>query len=249
MNGLFNKLADGLKKAVTDAGYSKAVLGLSGGVDSAVAAAIACEALEPENVNLFYLPYTDENPHTFPDVKAVADFLETSLVYMDISRVAGPYFDSLINPTTRRKNNVLSRIRMVVLFDQSALYNALVIGSVNKSEIMLGSVTLFGDGAYAVNPLGSIYKTEVWQLAKEIGLPDTVTAQTPDKAFFVGGTEDNEIVFPYEQVDRLLPILEASGFSVEEAVKAGFEREFAEKAVKLIKTSEFKRRASIILER
>jgi NAD+ synthase len=246
VSGLFDKLTDGLKKAVTEAGFSKAVLGLSGGGDSAVAAAITSKALGPENVNLFYLPYKDENPHGFSDAKAVSDFLGASLIYMDISRIADPYFDSLINPTDHRKYNVLSRIRMMVLYDQSALYNALVVGSVNKSEIMLGAVALFGDAAYAVNPLGNLYKTEVWQLAKEVGLPLKPPVQ--GEAVYEGRYE-SELGLSYEQIDKLLPVLEANGCSVEDAVNSGFSRQAAEKAAKLVKASGFKRRASIILER
>ncbi|MDR2400288.1 MAG: NAD(+) synthase [Deferribacteraceae bacterium] len=248
MSRLFDKLADGLKKAADNTGFSKAVLGLSGGVDSAVAAAIACKALGADSVNLFYLPYNDIDPHGFSDAKAVADFFGASLIYMDITRIADPYFDSIINPTDRRRTNVLSRLRMLVLYDQSALYNALVVGSANKSEIMLGSITLYGDTACAVNPLGNIYKTEVWELAKEIGFPDIILLKAQNTGLYNGATDDGE-PFLYTEADKLLLILETNGYSAEVAVKEGFQKEFAERVIKLIENSEFKRRASITLER
>jgi NAD+ synthase len=246
---MLNKLADGLKKAANESGFSKAVLGLSGGADSSVAAAITCKALQADNVILFYLPYNDTDPHGFTDAKAVADFLGTSLVYMDITRMADPYFDSLILPTNRRRVNVLSRLRMLVLYDQSALYNALVIGAANKSEIILGSVTLFGDGAYAINPLGNIYKTEVIELAKEIGLPDSLLSKAKKPFYKMVSDNGEEETVAYADVDKLLAVLETNQYSIDAAVNQGFQREFAEKIAKLIKNSEFKRRASIILER
>jgi NAD+ synthase len=231
--GLFNKLTDGLRSVSKETGFSKAVLGFSGGVDSSVAAAIACKALGANNVTLFYLPYKDTDPHDFSDAKQVSDFLGTSLFYMDISRIADPYFDSLIDPTDRRRNNALSRIRMMVLYDQSALYNALVIGAANKSELMLGKITHFGDSACDVDLLGNVYKTEIWEIAKALELPGQVLSNA--SAEYIG-------------MDKLLPVLEANKCSVEDAVRRGFDRELAEKTAEMV-TAAFKLRTSAILER
>ncbi|MDR2105093.1 MAG: NAD(+) synthase [Deferribacteraceae bacterium] len=246
---MFNKLVDGLRRAANDSGFSKAVLGLSGGVDSSVAAAIACKALQAENVILFYLPYNDTDPHGFTDAKTVADFLGSSLVYMDITRMADPYFDSLILPTERRRVNVLSRLRMLVLYDQSALYNALVIGAANKSEIMLGSVTLFGDGAYAINPLGNIYKTELIELARQIGLPDSVLSKAESPVYKIVSDNGEESTAAYTEIDKILTVLETVGYSIDAALEQGLQRGLVEKIAKLIKNSEFKRRAGIIIDR
>jgi NAD+ synthase len=231
---LFDKLTDGLRSVSEEAGFSKAVLGFSGGLDSSVAAAVACKALGADNVTLFYLPYKDMDPHGFSDAKLVSDFLGTSLVYMDISRIADPYFDSLIAPTDRRRNNVLSRIRMMVLYDQSALYNALVVGAANKSELMLGRITRFGDAACDIDLLGNVYKTEIWEIAKALELPGQILSDA--SAEYINN------------IDKILPVLESSGCSAEEAVRRGFGREFAEKTAETI-TAAFKLKTSVILER
>jgi NAD+ synthase len=249
MKDLFLKLANGLKAAVNLADYKDVVLGLSGGVDSALCAALSVEAFGGEHVHLYHLPYKYSDPEGYEDAKLVTDHLGTSLTMINITPVADNMVHSLIDATKSRIGNVLARMRMIILYDQSALLNALVVGTGNKSEIMLGYMTLYGDSACAVNPIGELYKTEVWEMARAIGLPQKIIDKTPTADLYEGQTDEKELGFGYLEVDKLLPVLESNGYSADDAVKKGFDRKFAEKIVTKIKTNEFKSRPSVIVKR
>lgn len=135
----------------------------------------------------------------------------------------------------------MARSRMIVLFDQSAANNALVVGTGNKTEILLGYSTLYGDAASAFNPLGDLYKTQIRQLAGAMGLPEVIIQKPPSADLWVGQTDESELGFTYDQVDKLLYLLVEKHKTIEECVMAGFERKFAEQVLARIRQYRFKR--------
>jgi NAD+ synthase len=249
MKELFFKLANGLKEAVISTGYKNVVLGLSGGIDSALCAALSVEAFGSEHVYLYHLPYKYSDPEGYDDAKLLADHLGTSLTMINITPVADNMVHSIIDATKARLGNVLARMRMIILYDQSALQNALVVGTGNKSEILLGYMTLYGDSACAVNPIGELYKTEVWEMARAIGLPQKIIDKTPTADLYEGQTDEKELGFGYLEVDKLLPVLETNGYSLDDAVNKGFDKNFVEKVLARIRANEFKSKPSVIIKR
>jgi NAD+ synthase len=157
-----------------------------------------------------------------------------------------PLFDASPGVTPHRKGNVMARARMTVLYDRSAAWDALVIGTSNKTELLLGYGTLFGDLASAVNPLGDLYKTQVRQLARSIGLPEAIVDQAPSADLIPGQTDEGDLGFTYADVDRLLLLLVEERYSPAEAVEAGFSPAFVERVTGLIRRHHFKRAMPLI---
>ena len=191
---------------VTRAELRRAVLGLSGGLDSALACFLAAEALGPENVLAVRMPYRTSSPDSLADAQKVIDATGVrSLEWRSPPWPSRCSSASHINNT--RRLNVIARLRMIVLFDQSAANDALVVGTGNKTEILLGYSTLYGDAAAAFNPLGDLYKTHVRQLAAEMVVPASIMANPPSADLFVGQTDEGDLGYTYEQIDRLLYLL------------------------------------------
>lgn len=246
---LLNHIVSGLKEAAANTRFSKAVVGLSGGIDSAVAAAIAVRALGEENVFPYFLPYKHSNLQSFSDARLTADHLKLPLREMDITPFADPYIRSQEGITLLRAGNILARIRMMILFDQSALHGAFVLGTGNKSEILLGYMTWHGDSASSINPLGELYKTEVWALAGQLGLPERLIAKAPSADLMAGQTDEGDLGFRYTEVDQLLTVLADEGVTPAEAVRRGFPESFVKKVIHRISVNEFKRRLPVIISR
>lgn len=164
-------LVDFIRKETTRFGLKKGVIGVSGGVDSAVSAYLSAEALGPENVLGVIMPYKTSSPDSIEDAKLVISNLGIKSEFVDITPMCDPYFEKFPDMDRVRQGNVMARMRMIVLYDLSAREKALVIGTSNKTELLLGYGTLYGDMASAINPLGDLYKTQVWQLAEELGVP------------------------------------------------------------------------------
>ncbi|HEU0265958.1 MAG TPA: NAD(+) synthase, partial [Geobacterales bacterium] len=154
-----------IREEVRKVGISRAVFGLSGGVDSALVAALAAEALGPEQVFAFIMPYRLSNPESEAHARLVAETFAINHQVVDITPMVDTYFGLFPEASTLRRGNKMARERMTILFDQSADLTALVLGTSNKTELLLGYGTLYGDMASALNPLGDLYKTQVWQLA------------------------------------------------------------------------------------
>ena len=158
-----------IRNELTKVGFRRAVVGLSGGVDSSLVCFLAAEALGAENVLALILPYRTSSPESLTDAQEVIDLLGIPSRTVEITPMAEPFFQRFPEMDRRRRGNVMARLRMIVLYDQSAAWGGLVLGTSNKTEILLGYGTLFGDLASAVNPLGDLYKTQVWQLAQAVG--------------------------------------------------------------------------------
>lgn len=233
-------LCDFIYNEITSRGFQRAVLGLSGGLDSALSCFLATRALGAENVLAVRMPYRTSSPDSLEDAQKVVDATGVQSLTIPITEMAEPLIERFPEMGNLRRGNILARLRMVALFDQSAAFNGLVIGSGNKSEILLGYSTLFGDSAYALNPLGDLYKTQVRQLAKELGVPASILSKAPSADLWQGQTDENEMGFTYEEVDRLLYLLVEEGFTPQQCVAEGFSSAFVEKVVKRVQRNQFK---------
>ncbi len=160
--------------------------------------------------------------------------------------MADPLIDRTPGITDKRKGNVMARARMIVLYDRSAAHQALVIGTSNKTELLLGYGTLFGDMASAVNPIGDLYKTQVRQLAHALGVPQPIIDKPPSADLWLGQTDETEMGLTYAEVDQLLYLLVDARYTIEEAVEAGFDRTYVDRVWRLVRTMHFKRRNPLI---
>ncbi len=227
-------------------GFSRGVLGLSGGVDSAVAAALAARAYGPENCLGVMMPYRTSNPASEADARMVVETLGIESRKVDISDMADGYLEGNDSADRLRRGNVMARCRMIVLYDLSVEWNGLVIGTSNKTEALLGYTTQFGDNASALNPLGDLYKHQVYQLARHLGLPREVIEKAPSADLFSGQTDEQELGFSYAEADRLLYLLVDERYGVDQLVEAGFDRDFVLMVVSRIASSQYKRLPPII---
>jgi NAD+ synthase len=239
-------LVDFVRDETRNAGFEKAVIGLSGGVDSSVAAFIATAALGPENVLGVIMPYRTSSPQSQRDAELLAIQLGIKTELVDIS----PMVDAILKQSRIddriRAGNIMARQRMVILYDRSSLDKALVIGTSNKTEVFLGYGTLFGDTACAINPLGDLYKTQVWQLAESLGVPKSIIEKPPSADLWQGQTDEGEFGFSYKRVDHLLYYLIDERRSESELHAMGFEEAFVRKVKGMIKTNQFKRRMPLV---
>jgi NAD+ synthase len=227
-------------------GFSRAVLGVSGGIDSAVSAALCARAFGPDRVLGVMMPYRTSNPSSEADARAVISTLGIESRKVDISAMADGYLDAESVEERMRRGNVMARCRMIVLYDLSVEWNGLVIGTSNKTEALLGYTTQFGDNASALNPLGDLYKHQVYQLARHLLLPEAVIEKAPSADLFLGQTDEEELGFSYAEADRLLYHLVDERYDVEQLVEAGFDRDFVLRVVSRIASSQYKRLPPII---
>jgi NAD+ synthase len=230
-----------IRSETTRAGFDRAVVGLSGGVDSALACTLAAEALGKENVLAVRMPYATSSPESLEHAELVIKLTGVQELTLPITDAANELLNDIPEDQQVRRGNIMARMRMIVLFDQSADFRGLVIGTGNKTELLLGYTTQFGDAASAINPLGDLYKTQVWQLAAEMGVPKVILEKAPSADLWIGQTDEGELGFTYEQVDRLLYLLVDRRHSPEDCVEAGFELKFVETVVALVQRNHFKR--------
>ena len=230
-----------IKSEVTRVGYSRAVVGLSGGIDSALSCVLAVEALGRENVLALRMPYKSSSPDSLTHAELLIEQLEIPGKTIDITDMVEPLFLQDPNITKIRRGNIMARERMVVLYDQSEVFKGLVIGTSNKTEILLGYSTQFGDAASALNPIGDLYKTQVRQLARALNVSAPIIDKTPSADLWEGQTDEGELGFTYEKVDQLLYLLVDQRYSPAECREAGFDEKFIEVVVRRIQRNQFKR--------
>lgn len=235
-----------IRDAVETSGTRGVVVGLSGGVDSSLSAALAARALGPERVHGFLLPYRTSSPDSEGDARAVAGQLGISHRAIDISPMVDAYFAVEPDAGPDRRGNKMARERMSILFDQAKKLGALVLGTSNKTEILLGYSTVFGDNASSLNPLGDLYKGQVWHLARHLELPSQVIEKAPSADLWPGQTDEGELGFGYETADEVLYLLFEAGLRPEEVVERGYEERVVRRIVSLEQQFRFKRRLMLI---
>lgn len=236
-------LAEFVKTSFQNAGFERAVIAMSGGVDSSTSAALAVQALGVSNVYSLLLPCGNLNSSAAGDAKRVIDALgirEQNVTQINI----GPLVDSIIalDPAMDqiRRGNIMARVRMIVTFDQAKKRNALVVGTENKTEHLLGYFTRFGDEASDIEPLRTLYKTQVYALARFLNLPEQVLTKAPTAGLWEGQTDEGEFGFTYKEADEILSLVVDEKQSIDSVVSAGFKREVIEKVVKRMRDNEFK---------
>jgi NAD+ synthase len=235
-----------IKDQTTNAGFMKAVIGISGGVDSAVSAALAAEALGKENVLGVMIPYRTSNPKSVEDANLVIQATGIRSELVGISKMVDGYCEVNKITDSLRRGNVMARMRMIVLYDLSAREKALVIGTSNKTEILVGYGTQHGDLASAINPVGDLYKSQIWQLAEALKVPKSVIEKAPSADLWEGQTDEAEMGVTYAKLDALLFEMVDERHSDEELVTMGFEETLIKKVRGMIQQNQFKRRPPVI---
>ena len=226
---------------ITRAGFSRAVVGLSGGIDSSLSCTLAVEALGAENVLAIRMPYKSSSPESLEHAQLVIDKLGVNSLTVPITDMVDPLFERFPKADHIRKGNAMARERMIVLYDQSQAFEGLVVGTGNKTEILLGYTTLYGDSACALNPLGDLYKTQVRQLARAMELPEVIIDKPPSADLWVGQTDEGELGFTYADVDQLLYLLVDERYNPDDCIAAGFSETFVRAVIDLIRKNHFKR--------
>jgi len=237
-----------IRDAVETTRSTGVVVGLSGGVDSALAAALAARALGPAHVHALKLPYRTSNPDSLSDAEAVASVFDLVTTTIDISPMVDIYFESLAEGEVDkvRLGNKMARERMAILFDQAKKLGCLVLGTSNKTEILLGYSTIFGDNASSINPLGDLYKQQVWQLAQHLNVPQEVVDKRPSADLWPGQTDEDELGFDYTSADEVLCLMFDLGLSPDEVVDQGYPASIVSRITALEEKNRFKRRLMLI---
>ena len=230
-----------LKTEITRTGYTHAVIGLSGGIDSALSCVLAAEALGPENVLAIRMPYKSSSRDSLEDAQLVIDATGVQSMTVEITDMVDPLIAKFPEMDNMRKGNIMARMRMIVLYDQSAAFRGLAVGTGNKTEILLGYTTLFGDSANALNPLGDLYKTQVRQLSQAVGVPESILKKAPSADLWAGQTDEGELGYTYAEVDQLLYLLVDQRYTPDECVEAGFAANFVKTVVERVRRNHFKR--------
>jgi NAD+ synthase len=223
-----------------------AVIGLSGGLDSAVSLALAVEALGAENILAVRMPFRTSAPDSLEHAQWLIDQYHVHSKTIDISPVVDAFVEQDPAVSRGRRGSIMARTRMVVLYDQSRAFDGLVVGTSNKSEMLLGYTTLWGDMAAAVQPLGDLYKTQVRQLARDLQIPARIVEKPPSADFWSGQTDEGQLGFTYEKVDQLLYLLVDCRYSASECMQAGFQEPLVLKVLELVRRNHFKRTMPLI---
>jgi len=230
-----------IRSEVTRVGFSRVVINLSGGLDSALSCVLAAEALGSENVLALRLPYRTSSPESLEHAQLLIDQLGIASETFDISDMVDPLINSDPNMSNVRKGNIMARMRMIVLYDKTGVFKGLPIGTSNKTEILLGYSTLWGDMASAVNPIGDLYKTQVRQLSRALEIPAPIIDKPPSADLWAGQTDEAELGFTYDSVDQLLYLLVDQRYSPQECIEEGFDERFVTAVITRIRNNQFKR--------
>jgi NAD+ synthase len=230
-----------IRQKTSEAGFNRVVLGLSGGIDSSTVAYIAKRALGAENVFGINMPYRSSSPQSANDAKIVADQLGINFDTIEITDMVDAYFKNYSDANPLRRGNLMARERMVILYDQSSLLKALVLGCGNKTELLLGYCTLYGDTACAMIPLGDLYKTQVRAMARFLSVPEHIILKPPTADLWPGQSDEGELGFTYEQVDKLFYYMIEKRHTLEELKTMGFSEEFINEVSGKVKKAQYKR--------
>jgi NAD+ synthase len=230
-----------IRSEISRAGFTRAVVNLSGGLDSSLSCYLAAEAMGAENVLALCLPYKSSAPESLDHAQMVIETLGVQTLTIPITDMADALIQRFPDMSRVRQGNIMARLRMIVLYDQTEVFHGLAVGTGNKTEILLGYTTLYGDSACAINPLGDLYKTQIRQLAREIGIPAAIINKPPTADLWFGQTDEGELGFTYDEVDQLLFLLVDQRYKPEECVQAGFSESFVRAVMDKVRRNHFKR--------
>jgi NAD+ synthase len=235
-----------LKSEVERTGLHRVVVGLSGGIDSTLAAYLAVRALGRSGVVGVLMPYRTSSPSSVSDAEAVVGALGIVAERFEISELVDVFAAKAGKIGPRRLGNVMARVRMLVLYDRSVEHDALVLGTSNKTELLLGYGTLHGDLASALNPLGDLYKTQVRDLSRALSVPKSILDKPPSADLWPDQTDEADLGVTYDEVDRILALMVDARVSTETIIARGFRRETVLRVRHRILSSQFKRRLPLI---
>jgi len=231
-----------IRDYLSSAGCNGVVLGLSGGIDSSLSAALCVKALGADKVHGVLLPYKTSHPDSAGDATLLAQTFGIKTETIEISHMADPYFSLAgADIDALRKGNICARLRMIVLYDLSAKYRSLVVGTSNRTELLVGYFTQHGDGACAFEPIGHLYKTEVWEMARILGIPEKIIDKAPTADLWDGQTDESELGITYKELDEILYELTELDINPGNSDKLSFPISTYRHVEKLIRRSEFKR--------
>jgi len=228
------------------AGAAGVVIGLSGGLDSALSTTLAARALGPEHVLAALLPYRTSSPDSRRDAADLTRNLGIRHELIDITPMVDAYFAARPGADRLRRGNKMARERMSILYDLSAVHRALVLGTSNKTEILLGYGTLYGDTACALNAVGDLYKTQVRALAEFVGVPEQIRRKPPTADLWPEQTDEGELGYTYDDLDRLLVLLVDQALKPAELEARGFARRMVRDVIDRVERNRFKSRPSLI---
>ena len=232
-----------IKGKLLQAGSNGYVLGLSGGVDSSLAAALAVEAVGPEKVLGVFMPYKTSSESSITDAELLVKHLGIEHRQVDISAMIDAYFADIDDSLKIRAGNKMARERMAILFDIAQETGRLVLGTGNRTESCLGYTTWYGDSACSINPVGELYKTEIRAMAELVGLPEQIITKIPSADLWTGQTDEDEIGVTYDTIDKILKrIVDEDFLSISSLVKEGFDSRDISRVVSLLNLNSFKRR-------
>jgi|SRR5919201_2370774 NAD+ synthase len=238
-----------LQDEAAKAGFRKAIVNVSGGIDSAAVAFLAAEAYRPENVTALLLPYRSSDPASVTDARDVARVLGVHVEEHDITPQVDAYFapeGGVAKVERVRAGNKMARERMSILYDRSLVLGAIPLGTSNKTELLLGYGTIYGDMASAINPVGDLYKSQLRELAALLGVPARIRAKVPSADLWVGQTDEGELGATYAELDILLYHMVDRRVSPAELIEAGFDRTLVETVRERVRRSHYKRVPPIV---
>lgn len=235
-----------IRNEISKFGFETAVLGLSGGIDSAVVCELAAKALGPDNVLAVLMPYRTSSSESVEHARMMVERTGVLCEEVEISDVVDTFFEKEPDAEKLRMGNVMARIRMLYLYDASARDGRLVIGTSNKTELLLGYGTLFGDMASAINPIGDLYKTQVWGLARYLQLPEEIVSKTPSADLWEGQSDEADLGFGYGEADLLLYLMLEKRMSRAAIIQKGVDESFYDKVRRMVVKNQYKRMMPVI---
>jgi NAD+ synthase len=236
-----------LREELRVSGLAGYVVGLSGGLDSAVSAALAVGAVGPERVRALALPGPSSSPESLADARLVSGAFSLPFEVVDLAAPASALAAVLAAGGDRlRLGNLMARLRMVALFDRARTLPGLVLGTSNKSEVLLGYSTLFGDSASSVNPLGDLWKTQIYELGRHLGVPAPLLEKAPTADLWPGQTDAGELGFDYREADPVLFWHHEQGLQREALLAAGFTADLVDPVLRAYRRNRFKWRPTVV---
>ncbi len=241
-------LTAGLRQEVERAGFFKVLLGLSGGIDSALVATLAAHTFGADKVLAVLMPYASSSPSSLEHARLVVDTLGIESQLEEITPQVDAYFASHPDADRTRRGNKMARERMTILYDLSQVRHALVLGTSNKTELLLGYSTIYGDSASAVNVIGDLYKSQVFALSRHLQIPEVIVNKAPSADLWQGQTDEDELGMKYAEVDRLLHEMVDRRQRREGLLRAGFSPQLIDRVSSLMKASQYKRKLPVIVK-